>query len=94
MNPLGVTCGTHTHRRGAGNIPSEAQCGSRIIDNTSQPHFFRNTLAVALAGRVPLRGETITHTSGLSFRVLDADSRRIRKLRVTPPAPAPEVDAA
>ncbi len=51
-------------------------------------------LVLSLAGRVPLRGETILHPSGLSFRVLDADSRRIRKLRVTPPAPAPEVDAA
>lgn len=51
-------------------------------------------LVLSLAGRVPIRGETITHPSGLSFRVLDADSRRIRKLRVTPPAPAPEQDAA
>ncbi|WP_144300009.1 hemolysin family protein [Elioraea rosea] len=51
-------------------------------------------LVLSLAGRVPIRGETIAHPSGLSFRVLDADSRRIRKLRVTPPAPAPEQDAA
>jgi CBS domain containing-hemolysin-like protein len=51
-------------------------------------------LVLALAGRVPGRGETIAHPSGLSFRVLDADSRRIRKLRVTPPAPAPTADAA
>ena len=51
-------------------------------------------LVLALAGRVPARGETIAHPSGLSFRVLDADSRRIRKLRVTPPAPAPQADAA
>ncbi|WP_291298790.1 hemolysin family protein [Elioraea sp.] len=51
-------------------------------------------LVLSLAGRVPGRGETIAHSSGLSFRVLDADSRRIRKLRVTPPAPAPSVDAA
>jgi magnesium and cobalt transporter len=43
---------------------------------------------------VPARGETIAHPSGLSFRVLDADSRRIRKLRVTPPAPKAEADAA
>jgi CBS domain containing-hemolysin-like protein len=51
-------------------------------------------LVLALAGRVPARGETIAHPSGLSFRVLDADSRRIRKLRVTPPAPKAEADAA
>jgi len=51
-------------------------------------------LVLAIAGRVPARGETIAHPSGLSFRVLDADSRRIRKLRVSPPAPAPSADAA
>jgi CBS domain containing-hemolysin-like protein len=51
-------------------------------------------LVLALAGRVPARGETIAHPSGISFRVLDADSRRIRKLRVTPPAPKAEADAA
>ena len=51
-------------------------------------------LVLALAGRVPARGEVITHPSGLSFRVLEADSRRIRTLRVTLPASAPEADAA
>ncbi len=51
-------------------------------------------LVLALAGRVPARGEVITHPSGLSFHVLEADGRRIRTLRVTLPAPAPEADAA
>ena len=36
----------------------------------------------ALAGRVPARGEVIKHPSGLEFDVLDADPRRIKRVRV------------
>jgi len=39
-------------------------------------------LVFKLAGRVPARGEVIGHPSGWEFRVLDADARRIRRLRV------------
>lgn len=37
----------------------------------------------ALAGRVPVRGELIVHAeSGLEFEVMDADPRRVKRLRV------------
>ncbi len=39
-------------------------------------------LVFMLAGRVPARGEVIGHPSGIEFRILDADARRIRRLRV------------
>jgi len=39
-------------------------------------------LVVRLAGRVPSRGELITHSSGIAFEVMDADPRRVRRLRV------------
>jgi magnesium and cobalt transporter len=39
-------------------------------------------LVFTIAGRVPTRGEVISHPSGMEFRVLDADARRIRRLRV------------
>ena len=42
-------------------------------------------LVFTLAGRVPARGELVSHSSGLEFRVLDADPRKIRRLRVRPP---------
>lgn len=42
-------------------------------------------LVFTLAGRVPARGELISHGSGVEFRVLEADSRRIRRLRVRRP---------
>ena len=43
-------------------------------------------LVFTLAGRVPARGEVISHPSGLEFRVLEADARRIRRLRARRPA--------
>ena len=43
-------------------------------------------LVFTLAGRVPTKGEVISHPSGLEFRVLDADPRRIRRVRVRRPA--------
>ena len=39
-------------------------------------------LVFSLAGRVPIRGELIRHSSGVEFEVLEADPRRIRRLRL------------
>ena len=39
-------------------------------------------LVFSLAGRVPIRGELIRHSSGIEFEVLDADPRRIKSLRI------------
>lgn len=41
-------------------------------------------LIVTLAGRVPLRGEVITHASGLEFEIAEGDARRVRKVRIRP----------
>jgi len=43
-------------------------------------------LVFTLAGRVPAKGEVVSHPSGIEFRVLDADPRHIRRLRVRRPA--------
>ncbi len=45
-------------------------------------------LVFTLAGRVPAKGEVISHPSGIEFRILDADVRRIRRVRVRRTAPA------
>jgi len=42
-------------------------------------------LVFVLTGRVPVRGEVIAHPSGLEFEVVEADPRRIRRLRVHMP---------
>lgn len=47
-------------------------------------------LVVALAGRVPIRGELVRHPAGLEFQVLDADPRRVKRLRIRLPAPPQE----
>ncbi|PHY19355.1 hemolysin family protein [Caulobacter sp. BP25] len=39
-------------------------------------------LVVALAGRVPQRGEVIAHPDGYEFEVVEADPRRVRRVRV------------
>ncbi len=39
-------------------------------------------LIVTLAGRVPSRGELITGPGDLEFEVLDADPRRVKRLRL------------
>ncbi|GAB1480732.1 hypothetical protein MASR2M74_33150 [Paracoccaceae bacterium] len=39
-------------------------------------------------GRVPARGEIVTHESGVEFEVIDADARRIKRLRVRLPGVA------
>ncbi|HVM80157.1 MAG TPA: hemolysin family protein [Stellaceae bacterium] len=48
-------------------------------------------LVTALAGRVPARGEVIGHPLGFEIEVLEADPRRIKRLRLRGlPAPPPE----
>ena len=39
-------------------------------------------LVFMLAGRVPARGEVVVHPDGTEFEVVDADPRRIKRLRV------------
>jgi CBS domain containing-hemolysin-like protein len=40
-------------------------------------------LITSLAGHVPLRGETLT-AQGLQFEVLDADPRRVKRIKIRP----------
>jgi CBS domain containing-hemolysin-like protein len=50
-------------------------------------------LAVVLAGRVPQRGEVLKHPKGFDFEVIDADPRRVKRLRVRVSPPANEAAA-
>ena len=43
-------------------------------------------LAAVLAGHVPAIGECVVHPSGWTFEIIDADERRIHRLRLHPPA--------
>ncbi|HUO11198.1 MAG TPA: hemolysin family protein [Caulobacteraceae bacterium] len=49
-------------------------------------------LVAAVAGRVPQRGEVVALADDLEAEVLDADPRRIKRLRLRPTAPPPAPD--
>lgn len=50
-------------------------------------------LVFRMAGHVPTRGEVLTHENGYVFRVLDADARHIRRVRLRKLPNAPETPA-
>jgi hemolysin (HlyC) family protein len=39
-------------------------------------------LVIRLSGRVPARGEIVSHPDGHEFEVVDADARRVKRVRV------------
>ena len=61
----------------------EQRFGVKLLPPTSEEEVDSlGGLVFTLAGRVPSRGETIEHPSGIEFDVLDADPRRVKRLRV------------
>lgn len=73
----------------------------RLLDIELTPPDFEEEidtvagLVTALAGRLPQRGEVIAHPAGYDLEVVDADPRRVKRVRVRPaPRPAPEDAAA
>jgi CBS domain containing-hemolysin-like protein len=51
-------------------------------------------LVVMVAGRVPVEGEVIALPGGFEVEVLEADPRRVKKLRIIPPRPDTGAHAA
>jgi CBS domain containing-hemolysin-like protein len=51
-------------------------------------------LVMSLTDRVPSRGELVTHSSGIAFEVIDADPRRIKRLRVRNAKPVAQAERA
>ena len=64
----------------------ERQTGLRLagIDDDDEIDTLGG-LIFMLAGRVPARGEVIAHESGAQFEVVDADPRRIKRVRLRLP---------
>jgi CBS domain containing-hemolysin-like protein len=71
----------------------EAHVGPLLDEDERQDIDTLGGLVSFLAGRVPSRGELIAHPTGLEFEIVDADPRRIKRLRVRN-APKPEENAA
>ncbi|MBM9593071.1 hemolysin family protein [Roseitranquillus sediminis] len=61
----------------------EGAIGRRLVDVEDEEEIDTvGGLVFMLAGRVPARGEVIHHPTGPDFEVVDADPRRIKRLRV------------
>ncbi len=63
----------------------EAEIGHSLTDHDTVDEEEIDTLGglvVMLSGRVPARGEVVLHPDGPEFEVIDADPRRIKRLRV------------
>jgi CBS domain containing-hemolysin-like protein len=73
----------------------EKQLGFALISDEEREDIDTlGGLAFSIAGRIPARGERVRHPSGVEFEVLEADRRRIKKLRIhRPPAPAAKPEA-
>ena len=60
----------------------EKRIGNFLRDDEIEKYDTVGGLVFALAERVPERGEVVLHPSGIEFSVIEADTRRIKKLRV------------
>lgn len=72
----------------------EAEIGQSLTDVDTVDEEEIDTLGglvFMLLGRVPVRGEVVEHPCGISFEVIEADPRRIKRLRVRLPAVAAHV---
>ncbi len=64
----------------------EAEIGIPLTDGLDDEEIDTlGGLVFVLTGRVPVRGEVVPHPSGAEFEVVDADPRRIKRLRVRLP---------
>ena len=65
----------------------ETELGFKLLDGEDEEEIDTlGGLVFMLSGRVPARGEVVQHESGAEFEVVDADPRRIKRLRVRLPA--------
>lgn len=60
----------------------EARFGKILTEDEREESDTLGGLVFSLAGRVPVRGEVLTHQNGMVFEVLDADPRRVSRLQI------------
>ncbi|WBU57933.1 hemolysin family protein [Paracoccus sediminicola] len=67
----------------------EQETGLRLVPSEEEDDIDTlGGLIFMLTGRVPVRGEVIPHESGAEFEVVDADPRRIKRVRLRLPSQA------
>jgi len=63
----------------------EAKVGATLALPDHEDEFdTAGGLAVALAGRLPQRGEILRHPAGFDIEIVDADPRRVKRVRIKP----------
>ena len=60
----------------------EEKYGDLITSEEKEESETLGGLVSAIAGRVPVRGEVLTHKTGMIFEVMEADPRRIHRLKI------------
>jgi len=64
----------------------EEEIGIKLVEPEDEEEIDTlGGLVFMLSGRVPARGEMIPHPDGPEFEIVDADPRRIKRLRVRVP---------
>jgi CBS domain containing-hemolysin-like protein len=67
----------------------EARLGQKLLKADEEADIDTlGGLVFAIVGRIPARGELVRHASGIEFEILDADPRRVKKLKVHVPRSA------
>jgi CBS domain containing-hemolysin-like protein len=67
----------------------EEHLGVKLLKNGEEEDIDTlGGLVFTLVGRVPSLGEIVRHESGIEFEVIDADPRRVKKVRILRPGPA------
>ena len=61
----------------------EDRCGAILNEEERQESDTLGGLVFDFAGRVPVRGEIITHSTGMVFEILDGDTRRINSIKIS-----------
>ena len=61
----------------------EEEFGEMLSEEEREENDTLGGLAFYMAGRVPVRGEVLTHSTGMVFEILDADPRRVNRLRIS-----------
>jgi len=60
----------------------EEEYGTLLSDDERSESDTLGGLVFTIAGRIPVRGEVLTHDSGMEFEIMDADPRRINVVRI------------
>jgi CBS domain containing-hemolysin-like protein len=68
----------------------EMQLGLKLTAVGAEDFDTIGGLIFSMLGRIPAAGETIAHPAGLRIEILDADGRRVKRVRIRPEQAEPQ----